>query len=46
MTKEFPMTNDETSRQLPFGDSGFGIDSSLVIRHSSFYLTRAQARQH
>jgi hypothetical protein len=35
MTKEGPMPNDETSQPRRFDHSGFGIDSSFVIRHSS-----------
>jgi hypothetical protein len=38
MTKEFPMTNNEACQWRFLGHSGFDLDSSFIIRHSSLFF--------
>jgi hypothetical protein len=42
MTKESPMTNDETFQPRLLGHSGFGIDASFVIDRLFLSITNGE----
>jgi hypothetical protein len=45
MTKEFPMTNDETGASAAGVIWVFELRHSFVIRHSSFVILTPEARK-